>query len=459
MPGQTAGKSRHRRWAEGPDPRGSAILPPDAEPRPCPPARGLYRRRRVRSPGRRPASRTLLVAGVAPSPPRTCSPPSLLATDQPGRRRRGPPPAPGTSGVSAPEGRCRPRRRPPFETRPWPGSDPSRTEAGRLRSGRDAGAVPWSGQHRPASRTRPLCRSSPRRLHQGRRGRSVCPRLPRSAARPCSEARATIAAPGTPSRRVASAGLVPVQGADQARVGPIHVAHLFVRPALYHLAPVEDDDLVAVADCAEPVCDYQAGASPPPEVVVYDALRRRVQRASRLVEDQDSGLADECPGYLQALALAAAEVVPSLFDFALVAARACRHVVVDASVLTGTNDARLGDAGVPEREVVLHRSLEEVDVLVHHREGGGDEAVGYPGAWPPVEEYLASPGKIKAGHELRDGRFTAAARSDQGHATSGLEGKVEVLDQGRFEAAVAEGEVPKLEVSRQLGRHVRGHGA
>ena len=108
-----------------------------------------------------------------------------------------------------------------------------------------------------------------------------------------------------------------------------------MRPALDDLSPVEHDYLVAVADRTEPVRDYKAGAAATPEVVVYDALRRRVKRAGGLVEDQQRRVADERPGYLQALALAPAEVAASLIDLALVAAGPRRYVVVDAGVLGG----------------------------------------------------------------------------------------------------------------------------
>src|SRR5215831_15268034 len=82
---------------------------------------------------------------------------------------------------------------------------------------------------------------------------------------------------------------------------------LLVGAALHHLALVERDDLVGVADRAEAVGHDDERAAAPPEMIVDFLLRQRVERGRRLVEDQDARVVPERPGDLQALALAAAE--------------------------------------------------------------------------------------------------------------------------------------------------------
>ena len=95
------------------------------------------------------------------------------------------------------------------------------------------------------------------------------------------------------------------------------------RPAAEH------DDLVAVADGAQAVGDDQAGASPAPEVVVDDGLGLGVQRAGGLVEHQQARVADQRPGDLQALPLAAGEVPGPLGDDRVVTAPAAQQVAMD----------------------------------------------------------------------------------------------------------------------------------
>src|SRR5690606_3147914 len=61
-------------------------------------------------------------------------------------------------------------------------------------------------------------------------------------------------------------------GADQAGVGPVLGAQLLMAAALHHLAAVQVDDLVRVADGAEAVGHDEAGATPPPQAAIHHPL-------------------------------------------------------------------------------------------------------------------------------------------------------------------------------------------
>ena len=71
-------------------------------------------------------------------------------------------------------------------------------------------------------------------------------------------------------------------------------------PALHDLAPFEDHDLIAVADRAEAVGHDEARAPAPPQAIVDELLGRRVERARRLVQNEDGGIGHERPRDLQA---------------------------------------------------------------------------------------------------------------------------------------------------------------
>src|SRR5579883_2009265 len=102
--------------------------------------------------------------------------------------------------------------------------------------------------------------------------------------------------------------------------------------ALHDASAAQDDDLVTVADRAEPVGDDQAGAAAPAEVVVDDPFRLGVQRTGGLVEDYQAGVADQGPGDLEALALPAGEVPRPLGDRRAVSTPPLEQIAVDRRV-------------------------------------------------------------------------------------------------------------------------------
>ena len=120
-----------------------------------------------------------------------------------------------------------------------------------------------------------------------------------------------------------------------------------VRAALHDLAALQHDDLVAVANGAEPVGDDQAGAAAAAQVVVDRLFGRRIERAGGFVEDENRGIVDERARDLEALPLTAAEVAAALFHVPGIAARACGDVVVDRGVARRANEIRLGNRSSP----------------------------------------------------------------------------------------------------------------
>src|SRR4051794_33551359 len=122
-------------------------------------------------------------------------------------------------------------------------------------------------------------------------------------------------------------------GADEPGVRAFDGLQLVVGAALHHLAAVEDEDLVGVADGAQAMGDEEAGAAAAAQALVDAALGRGVEGAGGLVEDEDRGPPHQGAGDLQTLALAAAPVGSPLLHRTVVAPGPRRDVLVDAGVL------------------------------------------------------------------------------------------------------------------------------
>ena len=66
-----------------------------------------------------------------------------------------------------------------------------------------------------------------------------------------------------------------------------------MRPALDDLALLQHDDLVAIPDRAQTMCDDDAGAAGSAQIVVDRLLRDRIERGRGFIENDDGGAADE----------------------------------------------------------------------------------------------------------------------------------------------------------------------
>ncbi len=64
-----------------------------------------------------------------------------------------------------------------------------------------------------------------------------------------------------------------------------------MRPLLHDPPVAHHEDLVTIANRAEPVGDDDAGASPAPEIVVNRLFDDRIQRRGGLVEDDHGRIA------------------------------------------------------------------------------------------------------------------------------------------------------------------------
>ena len=266
------------------------------------------------------------------------------------------------------------------------------------------------------------------------------------------KARPTASAPGCLQQRIATGS----RGGqrlmrDQPRVFALADGQeLVVSAALHDAATREHDDQVAIADRRQAVGDDQAGAAAAAQVVVEDHFCLGVERACGLVENQQAGLTNQCPGDLQPLALAAGEIPSLLGDGRAISAAPLKQVAVDRGVDSGLDQpfegtissqrVRLSRTVPSNREMSASTSSTELTKTSRGRSSGGLAVV----------EDLAAPGTVEPGGQAADRRFSAPGAADQRDALARAGDEREILDQ-RFldRPIVAERDAPEFDVAAQ----------
>ena len=163
---------------------------------------------------------------------------------------------------------------------------------------------------------------------------------------------------------------------------PFSAEELAVRTGLDHRAPVHHHQPVHGGDGREPVGDGDHGLAghQPVERLLDRRLDLGVERAGRLVEDEDRRVLEEDAGDRDALPLAAGELDAALADMGVVAAPLVPVAElgdegVGMGKPRGLCDLRLARMRPPIADVVADRAVEERGVL-------GDEADLTRGATP-----------------------------------------------------------------------------
>lgn len=89
-------------------------------------------------------------------------------------------------------------------------------------------------------------------------------------------------------------------------------------------------------------------------------------RARRLVEHQHCGLADQCAGERDALALAARKQPAAVGDHGVVLHWYGEDLVVNERLSRGLDDGFERKVGIAERNISVDRTAEQVRMLRHH---------------------------------------------------------------------------------------------
>jgi len=102
----------------------------------------------------------------------------------------------------------------------------------------------------------------------------------------------------------------------ERRVAPPGPCQVVVRAVLHQAAALDGDDAISPANWRKTVRDIEDGPvlSDLAHVLLNDALALVIERAGRLIEDQDAWIGDERPRDRDPLALPARETAAALAD-------------------------------------------------------------------------------------------------------------------------------------------------
>src|SRR5580658_4363825 len=147
----------------------------------------------------------------------------------------------------------------------------------------------------------------------------------------------------------------------EARIAAAGADQLVMVAVLDEAAALDGDDAVGVAHARQAIGDDEHGAALGDafHVLLDDALALVVERARRLVEDQDPRIGDEGAGDGDALALAARKARAALAHHGVVALRQLEDELMGAGELGRADDAVDRHAGIGERDVLADRAVEE----------------------------------------------------------------------------------------------------
>src|SRR5258708_33084620 len=107
----------------------------------------------------------------------------------------------------------------------------------------------------------------------------------------------------------------------QVGVGTLRARPFVVRPVLCDAATLDGDDSIGAAHCRQAVSDHEHGTALAylPHVVLDDPLALIIERAGRLVEDQDAGVGGEGARHCDALTLTTGQAAAAFADERVVA--------------------------------------------------------------------------------------------------------------------------------------------
>ena len=148
--------------------------------------------------------------------------------------------------------------------------------------------------------------------------------------------------------------------AHQVEVDPLPAHELRVPAGLGDPPAVEDEDAVRPDDARQPVGEDEGGAARHQafERLLDDRLVLRIDRAQRLVQHQDGGVAEDGAGDRDPLALPAGEPHPAFADHRPVAVRQPLDEFVGIRRARGGGELVVGRVRPAEAQVVLDRAVE-----------------------------------------------------------------------------------------------------
>ena len=148
------------------------------------------------------------------------------------------------------------------------------------------------------------------------------------------------------------------------------------------------------------------------QVSADDRLAFRIQRACRLVQDENARIGDERPRDRQTLLLSARQVAGVLFQHGVEAARQPLDEFVGAGQLRGPH--HLSEAGVAlgAGDVFAHRAAKQEIILEHDAETAAQMGEIEFAGLDPVDAQQAARCRIHAADQPRQRRLAGTAAAD-----------------------------------------------
>src|SRR5262249_23127623 len=152
---------------------------------------------------------------------------------------------------------------------------------------------------------------------------------------------------------------LPVPAADRQQ--------LAMRAALDDLAILQHQDLIGAFDRRQPVRDDErrAAAAQRTQAVADHRFTLAVETRRRFVENENARISQDRTGDRDALPLAAGQLHTTLTDHRVVALLEPAHELVAVRDVRGRANLLIRRAGFAERDVLLHRAVEQ-EVVLHH---------------------------------------------------------------------------------------------
>ncbi len=224
---------------------------------------------------------------------------------------------------------------------------------------------------------------------------------------------------------------------------------LGVGAVLHHAPLVEDEDAVGADHAREPVGEDEGRAAlhQPVERFLDHRLALGVDGRERLVQDQDRRVAQERARDGDALALAAREPHPPLAHDGLVAVGQPRDELLRIGGAGGRRELGRRRVGLAHAQVLLDGAVEEIGVLVDHREPAPQLVERQVTHVVAAEQHPPLLGIVEAEEEPRHGGLARAARPHDAHALAGLDLEGEPVVGGPPAAGI--GELHPLEGQRR----------
>src|SRR5580693_7723933 len=239
----------------------------------------------------------------------------------------------------------------------------------------------------------------------------------------------------------------------ECRIAAAGLDQIVVRAVLDQAAALDGDDAIGKPQRGEPMGNdkHRSAAGDLGHVLLNNALALVVERARRLVEDEDARVGNQRTGDGDALPLAAGQAAAALSHDRVVAFRQFEDEVVGAGKLRRGNDTLGRQGGIGQRDVFPDRAVEQHVFLKHDA-----DLAAQPGRIDlreidAIDQHAATFGDIEALGELGERALARPGRADDAEQLTGRNGQADIVQHFRPIDAVAEGDMLERDVAADGG--------